>query len=173
MGVGRNLAYTKELFYKQKGFSNHYHINSGDDDLFVNQAANEQNVNVVIDKGAITYSPAKKNMKDWRLQKARHLTTAPLYNSASKTKIVFSYFSLYFFYLSLFLLLIHANTIILFPIILTIKIILQLITLNSVTKKLNERDLLIGSILYELILLIIYPIFHLTKLLNKPNKWTN
>lgn len=112
-------------------------------------------------------------MKDWRLQKARHLSTAPLYNAASKTKIVFSYFSLYFFYLSLFLLLIHANTIILFPIILTMKIVLQLITLNSVTKKLNERDLLIGSILYELILLIIYPIFHLTKLLNKPNKWTN
>ena len=173
MGVGRNLAYTKELFYKQKGFSNHYHINSGDDDLFVNQAANEQNVNIVIDKGAITYSPAKKNMKDWRLQKARHLSTAPLYNAASKTKIVFSYFSQYFFYTSLFALLIHVNTIILFPIFLITKIVVQLITLHSVTKKLNERDLLIGSILYELILLIFYPIFHLTKLLNKPNKWTN
>lgn len=173
MGVGRNLAYTKELFYKQKGFSNHYHINSGDDDLFVNQAANNQNVNVVIDKTAITYSPAKKTIKEWRLQKARHLSTAPLYNASSKSKIIFSYFSQYFFYLSIFALLIHVKTIVLFPIIFAVKITMQLIILNSVAKKLNERDLLIGSVIYELILLIFYPIFHITKLLNKPNKWTN
>lgn len=30
MGVGRNLAYTKDLFFKQNGFKSHYHINSGD-----------------------------------------------------------------------------------------------------------------------------------------------
>ena len=67
MGVGRNLAYTRELFYKQKGFSNHYHINSGDDDLFVNHAATKDNVNVVIDKNAITYSLAKKTFRDLSL----------------------------------------------------------------------------------------------------------
>src|SRR5690606_17628256 len=39
MGVGRNLAYTKELFFKERAFSKHYHIVSGDDDLFVNGAA--------------------------------------------------------------------------------------------------------------------------------------
>ncbi|MBK7817364.1 MAG: glycosyltransferase [Sphingobacteriaceae bacterium] len=33
MGVGRNLGYKKDLFYRNKGFSSHYHINSGDDDL--------------------------------------------------------------------------------------------------------------------------------------------
>src|SRR5690606_6056352 len=50
MGVGRNLAYTKELFFEEKGFSNHYHINSGDDDLFVNGAATENNTSVCIHK---------------------------------------------------------------------------------------------------------------------------
>ena len=34
MGVGRNLAYNRQLFYKNKGFTSHYHIPSGDDDLF-------------------------------------------------------------------------------------------------------------------------------------------
>ncbi|MBA2612700.1 MAG: glycosyltransferase [Bacteroidetes bacterium] len=173
MGVGRNLAYTKELFYKEKGFSNHYHINSGDDDLFVNQAANKENTNVCVDRNAITYSLAKKTFREWRLQKVRHLTTSPLYSPASKTKLAFSYFSQYYFYVSLFAMALTLKTLILLPIVLLLKVIFQLIFLNKVTKKLNERDLLVGSILYELILLFIYPIFHVVKLFNKPNKWTN
>ena len=43
MGVGRNLAYQKDLFYAFKGFQDHYKVISGDDDLFVNQAANKNN----------------------------------------------------------------------------------------------------------------------------------
>ena len=172
MGVGRNLAYTRELFYKQKGFSNHYHINSGDDDLFVNHAATKDNVNVVIDKNAITYSLAKKTFRDWRLQKVRHLSTSPLYSPSSKTKLAFSYFSQYYFYFSLIALAFTLKTLLLIPIIL-LKMIFQWIFLNKITKKLNEKDLLAGSVIYELILLFIYPIFHIAKLFNKPNKWTN
>jgi glycosyltransferase involved in cell wall biosynthesis len=39
MGVGRNLAYTKELFFKNNGFVSHMKLRSGDDDLFINQVA--------------------------------------------------------------------------------------------------------------------------------------
>ena len=173
MGVGRNLAYTKELFFKEKGFSKHYHIISGDDDLFVNQAANDVNVNVCIHKDAITYSKAKKTFKEWRLQKARHLTTSPIYRKTSKLKIAFSYLSQYYFYLSLIALSFSIKTLLLIPIIFCLKIIIQLLILNRASKKLNEKDLLWGSFIYELVLLFIYPIFHLTKLFYKPNKWTN
>ena len=37
MGVGRNIAYRKSLFYRQNGFISHYRIQTGDDDLFVNE----------------------------------------------------------------------------------------------------------------------------------------
>jgi len=173
MGVGRNLAYTKELFFREKGFSKHYHINSGDDDLFVNQAATAANVNVCIDKDAITYSKPKKNLREWRIQKARHLTTSPLYTSGSRSRIAFSYFSQYYFYFSLLGLALSVKTLLLIPILFVIKIIAQWLVLNKVSKKLNERDLLGASFFYELILLFIYPIFHITKLFYKPNKWTN
>jgi hypothetical protein len=106
MGVGRNLAYKKDLFYKQKGFSKHYHITSGDDDLFINQACTNENTNVAVSHDAITYSLAKTNFSDWKRQKQRHLTTAPHYNSSSKTKITLGYMSQYafhFLFLSLFL----------------------------------------------------------------------
>ena len=38
MGIGRNLCYTKTLFFANKGFASHMHVMSGDDDLFVCQA---------------------------------------------------------------------------------------------------------------------------------------
>ncbi|MBL7903045.1 MAG: glycosyltransferase [Bacteroidia bacterium] len=173
MGVGRNLAYNKDLFFKQKGFSNHYHITSGDDDLFVNQAANEHNVNICVANGAITYSKPKNTFRDWRLQKARHLTTAPLYSPMTKSRLAFMYFSQIFFYCSLFALFFSIETLLLVPILLLLKMSLQWITLYKASKILQERDLLMGSFFYELVLLLIYPIFHLSKLSFKTKQWTN
>lgn len=173
MGVGRNLAYTKDLFFKEKGFSKHYHINSGDDDLFVNQAGTPSNTNVCVDKEAVTYSRPKKTFKQWNIQKTRHLTTAPLYSASSKSRIFFNYFSQYFFYFSLVPLTFFISTLLLIPILLVLKVIAQALILNKACKKLNEKDLLAGSALYELILLFIYPIFHISKIFYKPNKWTN
>ena len=40
MGIGRNLAYRKELFYREKGFSAHLNLQRGDDDLFINPCRN-------------------------------------------------------------------------------------------------------------------------------------
>lgn len=171
MGVGRNLAYTKDLFFKEKAFSKHYHIASGDDDLFINQAAKEDNVNICINKDAITYSKPKQSFLTWRLQKARHMTTSPLYSAAAKRRISFAYFAQYFFYIALFAMFASFQTLLLIPIVLILKMIVQWLILNQAAKKLNEKDLLFGSVLYELILLFIYPIFHITKLFYKPNTW--
>jgi len=173
MGVGRNLAYNKDLFFKQKGFSNHYHIISGDDDLFVNQAANEYNVNICVANGAITYSKPKSSFKDWRLQKARHLTTAPLYSSITKSRLAFMYFSQIFFYCSVLALFFSIETLLLVPIILLLKTSLQWIILYKASKMLHESDLWMGSFFYELVLLLIYPIFHLSKFSFKSKQWTN
>jgi glycosyltransferase involved in cell wall biosynthesis len=173
MGVGRNLAYSKELFFKMKGFSTHYHINSGDDDLFVNAASTKTNTNICTSSHSITYSKPKLKFKDWRLQKARHITTAPLYNSNSKLKLTYGYFAQYFFYLSLIPLFFQINTLLVFAAIFILKNIIFIVILNKAAKKLNEKDLLIRGVFLELILLFIYPIFHLTKLIYKPAKWTN
>lgn len=173
MGVGRNLAYTKELFYKEKGFAKHYHIVSGDDDLFINQACSADNTNVSISNNAITYSIAKKNFTDWKRQKQRHLSTAPHYNSSSKLMITMGYASQYFFYMSFISLLFFKTTFIFALAGLFFKIIIQLSITNKAAKKLNEIDLWQMSFVYEFLLLFIYPIFHIGRLLNKPNKWKN
>jgi glycosyltransferase involved in cell wall biosynthesis len=171
MGVGRNLAYKKDLFYKQKGFSKHYHITSGDDDLFINQASTQENTNVVVSENAITYSLAKTNFTDWKRQKQRHLTTAPHYNSNSKTKITLGYTFQYGFHLLFLAVLVFKTTIIAALVGFILKIIFQMIIFKKTSKKLNEVDLWALSFFYEIILLIVYPIFHISKLFHKPNKW--
>lgn len=73
MGVGRNLAYEKELFFKNKGFSTHQHILSGDDDLFINEVANKYNTQIVIHSEAHTVSIPKPTFKLWVRQKKKTL----------------------------------------------------------------------------------------------------
>src|SRR3546814_11499185 len=59
MGVGRNLGYTKSLFFRGKGFATHMHTPSGDDDLFVNQNATPHNTAICIEPEAQVWSEPK------------------------------------------------------------------------------------------------------------------
>lgn len=173
MGVGRNLAYKKSLFYKQKGFANHYHLNSGDDDLFINQACTPENTNVAISHNAITYSLAKKTFTDWKRQKLRHLTTAPHYSANSKTRIAVGYLLQYLFHALLFSLLFFKTTLIAAFLGLVVKVSVQMLIFKKASKKLNEPDLWALAFFYEFVLLVVYPVFHISKLFYKPNKWKN
>ena len=64
MGVGRNLGYTKKLFFDANGFSSHIKIPSGDDDLFVNQVATKKNTALCFSKDSFTNSIQKKLGRD-------------------------------------------------------------------------------------------------------------
>jgi biofilm PGA synthesis N-glycosyltransferase PgaC len=84
MALGRNLAYTKDLFFKRKGFYDHMHIPMGDDDLFVNHAAPYAKITWVAHPEAKTLSIPKTTYKDWWNQKRRHLEASKHYRFASK-----------------------------------------------------------------------------------------
>ncbi len=77
MGIGRNLAYTKTLFFSNKGFASHMHVMSGDDDLFVNENATPDNVGIEIHPDAHTRSSAK-NTGNYYWQKKRHMGVSKL-----------------------------------------------------------------------------------------------
>ncbi|MCD8540169.1 MAG: glycosyl transferase family 2, partial [Leadbetterella sp.] len=79
MGVGRNLMYKKDLFWKNGGFSGHNMLLSGDDDLFVNKAASKANVSVSITPESQTTSIPKTTWREWYVQKKRHLSVGKKY----------------------------------------------------------------------------------------------
>lgn len=89
MGVGRNLAYRKQFFFKSGGFTHLMDNNSGDDDLFVNHTATKQNTAVVLDRTAYTWSPAKTTLRDWLQQKRRHISVSPAYRPETKMRLAF------------------------------------------------------------------------------------
>lgn len=79
MGVGRNLWYNRSLYERAGGFDKHWHIASGDDDLFVNAVANRQNTAIVPDERAFVYSAPKRDLRGYYYQKRRHLSTGRSY----------------------------------------------------------------------------------------------
>lgn len=79
MAVGRNFAYTKSVFNSVNGFKSHYSISSGDDDLFVQEAAKKRNYSVQLNSESFCYSEPKKTWKQWITQKSRHYTTTSRY----------------------------------------------------------------------------------------------
>lgn len=98
MGVGRNLAYRKELFFRNKGFSAHNQLPGGDDDLFINKVATKKNTAIVIDPDSFTLSEPKTSWSTWRSQKARHYTTSKYYKPVHKILLGLFSFSHFLFY---------------------------------------------------------------------------
>ena len=87
MGVGRNLAYRKELFIRNGGFGPHQAILSGDDDLLVNRLANPDNVAVCMNPEAFTVSKPCSSLSEWFRQKIRHQSVGVYYRKGDQKKL--------------------------------------------------------------------------------------
>ena len=84
MGVGRNMAYRKTLFFKNKGFAAHMHIPSGDDDLFVNAHATASNTAIRINPETHVWSAPNTSFASYLRQKKRHFGAGKLYKPKHK-----------------------------------------------------------------------------------------
>jgi len=105
MGVGRNLAYRKEIFFGNKGFASHQHILSGDDDLFINEVATSNNTNIQLDADSFVYTEPKRSFAKWSNQKLRHISTGKYYKARHKFFLGLYYTSQLIFYASIIALL--------------------------------------------------------------------
>lgn len=171
MGVGRNLAYRKELFYRKKGFASHYHIQSGDDDLFVNEAATKTNTRVEIDVDSFCYSKAKRTMKDWWIQKKRHLQTGSRYKFSHKALLGSYVFSQWIFFACFTTaLILHFLPYIVFGAFL-LRFSVQMLIFNFAMKRLGERDLLPLVPIMEIFFLFFYPVISIARLFQRKRKW--
>jgi glycosyltransferase involved in cell wall biosynthesis len=79
MGVGRNLAYKRQLFLDSKGFNDHMDIVGGDDDLFVNQHATTTTTDAAMGNDLVVRSVPKKTWREFFDQKIRHLSVGKKY----------------------------------------------------------------------------------------------
>lgn len=148
MGVGRNLAYRKSLFFRVKGFAGHNHIISGDDDLFVNETATAGNTRICIAPEAFVHTSPKESWDTWIQQKKRHLSVGKYYSSKSKSMLALlqgSYISFYFFLAAaiVFCLPFKENYLYILPFaIYGIRLISQYFVYGFAMSKLKEKQLI-------------------------------
>jgi len=151
MGVGRNLAYRKSLFIKNKGFGPSINLQSGDDDLFVNKLAGKKNTAVNLDRESFTRSIPSKTWKEFHKQKTRHISASAYYRTFTKFILAVEPLSRLLFYSLLIILFFITGLYVILAISAAIVIICKLIILGLAQKNLNEKDLLVISLLFDLI----------------------
>jgi cellulose synthase/poly-beta-1,6-N-acetylglucosamine synthase-like glycosyltransferase len=172
MGVGRNLSYTPEAFFRVGGFKSHYSIMSGDDDLLVNEIANKNNTVVVFEKNSQTISKAKKTWKEWVNQKKRHFITAPLYKSRDKFWLTIypgTWFLLHGSIITLLVFFPQAFPILLLLLVRSICLIWIQFRFLKITDQ--PKDLAWWSPVLEVQLNFTQLLLYCSNLISKPQKW--
>ena len=100
MGIGRNMAYRKELFFQQEGFSAHLNLQRGDDDLFVNKIATKKNTRVETDVNATILMRPIQHKTNWREEKVSYMATSQYYKGSQRYVLGFETFTRILFYLA-------------------------------------------------------------------------
>ncbi len=172
MGVGRNMGYLKQLFYRHKGFASHLGVLSGDDDLFVNEATTPANTQIELSPESFTISVAPASFGEWFSQKKRHLSTSPYYKTSSKFRLGMDYLTRLVFYGSAIILLFSEHWKWVAAAAWVLLSFVRLVIIKLSMKRLNERDLLLPSLLLDLLLPIILGIIRISNIIRpREPKW--
>lgn len=171
MGVGRNLAYRKSLFFEKKGFGVHNHVISGDDDLFVNTNSDSRNCRVEYSPESHTRSVPCATFSQWIIQKKRHFTTAPYYKTGHKILLLLEPVSRILFYAAFIVLLSNLFLWQYIVGIFVLRLIIHVTVTSLALKKLNEPGVAAYSVIFDIFSPLINSIIILSNTLKRPGKY--
>jgi len=149
MGVGRNLAYKKALFFDNKGFAGHNHLISGDDVLFVNQNATGLNCAVEFSPESHTLSLPETTFRAWIKQKKRHLSAGSHYKPGSRIRLASEWISRIILYTTLIWICISSPWSIPVGALFGILLLTRLVIFKMGMRRLDEKYLLLPSLLLD------------------------
>lgn len=170
-GVGRNMAYKREEFFKVRGFMDHMKIRSGDDDLFINQAANGNNTTICFAQDSFTYSKPKTTFKEWFTQKRRHVSTAGHYKFFDKLQLGIFFISQFFFFILAIILLAFQYQWIIVASLIGFRYLFTWLTLGFAAGKLKEKDVMYWYPFIEIVLIFTQLNVFISNTFSKPVHW--
>ncbi|MCA6075407.1 glycosyltransferase [Fulvivirga sedimenti] len=171
MGVGRNLAYRRQIFVEQKGFRGYGNVTGGDDDIFVNKHVRPHSASVVIGRDALTWSYPKKTWKEYYRQKLRHLSVGRHYRPATRRLLAVLSLSHIFGYIFMGILLFQPMGWVYSVSGLFIRTLFLLLTFKRTCQKL-EIPFSTGKVLpMDLLFAILYPVMGLAATFRKTVRW--
>lgn len=171
MGVGRNLAYRKDVFFNANGFMNHMDIRSGDDDLFINQVATAKNTDIVFSKESFTVSLPKTTFRSWFRQKKRHVSTAKHYKFVHIAILTSLYLSQLLFWILTVILFANVYKWNVVLVLFLFRMIIQFVIFTYSAKKLEEKYMIVLLPFLELFLILMQLTIFISNLISKPNHW--
>ena len=165
MGVGRNMGYRQSFFQQTSGFAKHLNLQSGDDDLFINENSKNGNTRIEIDKQSVTISKAKESFKQWVAQKSRHLSTAHCYRFKDKCFIGIELVSRAGFYASIIAAagLSYPYGIMAAAVAFVFRNLIQKVVINRTAKQLGEKKFYLGVTLMDILLPLINLFLHIKR----------
>ena len=165
------MLYKKDEFFNVNGFIDHIQVRSGDDDLFINQAAHKGNTTISYSPESFTYSKPKESYKEWFTQKRRHVSTAQYYKFFDKMQLGLFYSSQLLFFLLVIILLAFQFQWIAVLAILATRYTIAWTVVGFSAGKLKENDLKIWFPVVEMVLIFTQINIFITNLFSKPVHW--
>ncbi len=171
IGIGRNLAYRKSLFYKSGGFISHYKLQTGDDDLFINRVATKDNTRIEILPESFMNADFIPSFSLWFRKKQQQVNTGGFYKRGTKFLRGKFRLSLLTFY-GLLTALLLLNYSILFVLgLFVLRLFSQLIITKKCASVLSEHKLLLTSPLLELFMIFVLIGVKISNIFIKQNRW--
>lgn len=171
MGVGRNLVYSRSLYHDSGGFRNHYHLMSGDDDLFVNHNSTAKNTSVVLVEESHTLSSAPESFPKWIKQKRRHMSVSSAYSPRSKWGLGLYHAAQILFYLSLVGCIVLEIDWRIIASIYSLKTLIHLLISISASRQLKDNDMVVLLPILEPLMLFVNMIVGMINVLSRPKVW--
>ena len=180
MGIGKNLSYRQRLFYRAKGFTSHYGMPEGDDDLFVSQVATRKNTAVHLDADNTVVCASPSTFGGWARQQTRRYSTIGMHKKGPRIFAALHYWSQFLFYASFIALFFMAPGFVLnydlpyaayyYPtlaVFFLLRYFTQIIIYRGASHRLGERGLLPGLILWDFLFAFLTPMLRISGRLNK------
>lgn len=174
MGVGKNLSYRQELFFRNKGFTSHYSKVAGDDDVFVDQAATKRNTKVCIDAANGIISKPTTMVSTWIRQRCQRHSTITMHQRKARGFLALHYWSQLLFYLCFIALFFLPYAyglswevqpyLYYFPTLLVLfllRYLTQVIIYGKATKQLGEKGLILWILPLDFLFAFLTPLFRI------------
>lgn len=170
MADSKNLAYTKSEFYRAKGYINHMKQEFGEDDLFIQDAANEINTTISIHKNSFTESSFINSFSTWFSMQRKKVFLKKRYQTKHRFVIgLFSFSKFICYFLGIILCFFYP-----YQIMLSIfggYFLIQFIVIGIALKKLEEKKLGYFLPFLDISFLLIQISIFIANLTSKPSHW--
>ena len=150
---GCNMGYNAELFFNSKGFNRYLRLNSGENDLFIQQIRKSADTNVILNPKAVTVINTEGwNFRNWYNCRKFETYTFRYYPASVKFYIRTETYGKLFFWLSTLTLLILQTPIfwIAAAALILIKIVTIVLTLKKLSSRTGEKIPYITYLLYDI-----------------------